>query len=46
MMFLGNSIAGRVLGDEMACNIYAFLGGIAGLGASITNAMIAFDRYK
>ncbi|XP_055906390.1 opsin Rh5 [Eupeodes corollae] len=46
LVFLGNSIWGRMLGDDLGCNIYAFMGGIAGVGAAISNAMIAFDRYK
>lgn len=46
LVFLGNSVGGRILGDDLACNIYAFLGGISGVGAAVSNAMIAFDRYK
>lgn len=46
LVFLGNSVGGRILGDEFACNVYAFLGGVSGVGAAVSNAMIAFDRYK
>ncbi|CAD7086066.1 unnamed protein product [Hermetia illucens] len=45
-MFLANSSAGRLLGYDLGCTIYAALGSVSGIGASISNAVIAFDRYK
>ncbi|XP_055379315.1 opsin-3-like [Condylostylus longicornis] len=45
-MFLVNSAVEYIVGFESACNIYAALGSISGQGAAITNAMIAFDRYR
>lgn len=45
-MFFINSLEQRFIGFEIGCNVYAMLGSISGIGASITNAVIAFDRYK
>lgn len=45
-MFLANSCFERIVGFELGCNIYAALGSVSGIGAAITNAMIAYDRYK
>ncbi|KAH8390897.1 hypothetical protein KR215_001447 [Drosophila sulfurigaster] len=44
--YLINATLGYIAGGEMGCDIYALNGGISGMGASITNAFIAFDRYK
>ncbi|EDV99310.1 opsin Rh5 [Drosophila grimshawi] len=44
--YLINAAVGYVVGGELGCDIYAVCGGISGMGASITNAFIAFDRYK
>lgn len=45
-MFVINSFMERMIGWEIGCDIYAALGSISGMGQSITNAAIAFDRYR
>jgi r-opsin len=45
-MFIVNSFNQRLLGYEIGCDIYAVLGSLSGIGGAITNAVIAFDRYK
>lgn len=45
-MFIVNSFYERLLGADIACGIYAAFGSVSGIGGSITNAVIAFDRYK
>ncbi|XP_072947405.1 opsin-3 [Epargyreus clarus] len=45
-MFIVNSFYQRLLGYQLGCDIYAVLGGFSGIGGAITNAVIAFDRYK
>ncbi|XP_077297014.1 opsin-3-like [Arctopsyche grandis] len=45
-MFIGNSFHQRLLGYEIGCDIYAILGSLSGIGGAMTNAVIAFDRYK
>ncbi|XP_014211370.1 opsin, blue-sensitive [Copidosoma floridanum] len=45
-MFLVNCFYNRVVGWELGCDIYAALGGVSGMGSAITNAAIAFDRYR
>lgn len=44
--YLLNAALGYIAGGDLGCEIYALNGGISGMGASITNAFIAFDRYK
>nr|BAM95291.1 B-sensitive opsin [Leptidea amurensis] len=44
--FIANSFTGKFLGWQTGCNVYAALGSVSGIGAAITNAVIAFDRYK
>ncbi|XP_037958597.1 opsin Rh5 [Teleopsis dalmanni] len=44
--YLINTIAGYFIGGELSCDVYAVLGGISGMGAAISNAFIAFDRYR
>ncbi|CAF4865240.1 unnamed protein product [Pieris macdunnoughi] len=41
-----NSFYQKMLGYQLGCDIYATLGSVSGIGAAITNAVIAFDRYK
>ncbi|CAK1550623.1 unnamed protein product [Leptosia nina] len=41
-----NSFTQKMLGYQFGCDIYATLGSISGIGAAITNAVIAYDRYK
>lgn len=45
-MLIISSFLERMIGWEIGCDIYAFLGGVSGMGQSITNAAIAFDRYR
>jgi r-opsin len=44
--FIANSFYERLRGHHLACNLYAAAGSLSGIGGAITNAMIAFDRYK
>ncbi|KAH0568131.1 opsin, ultraviolet-sensitive [Cotesia glomerata] len=45
-IFIYNSFqTGFALG-HLACQIFAFIGALSGIGASITNAAIAYDRYR
>ncbi|XP_017884555.1 opsin, blue-sensitive [Ceratina calcarata] len=45
-MLLINSFMERMIGWEIGCDVYAILGSISGMGQAITNAAIAFDRYR
>ncbi|XP_036144477.1 opsin, blue-sensitive isoform X2 [Monomorium pharaonis] len=45
-MLIVNSFLERTIGWETGCDVYALFGGISGMGQSITNAVIAFDRYR
>lgn len=45
-MFIVNSFTEKIMGSDTGCNIYAALGSVSGIGGAITNAVIAFDRYK
>lgn len=45
-MFIVNSFLQRIWGWGVGCNIYAALGSVSGIGSAITNAAIAFDRYR
>lgn len=45
-IFIYNSFhTGFALG-QLGCEIFAFVGSLSGIGASITNAAIAYDRYR
>ncbi|XP_015608081.1 opsin, ultraviolet-sensitive [Cephus cinctus] len=45
-IFIYNSFnTGFALGN-LGCQIFAFIGSLSGIGASITNAAIAYDRYS
>jgi r-opsin len=41
-----NSFVQRMLGYDIGCTIYAAIGSLSGIGGAMTNAAIAFDRYK
>lgn len=41
-----NSFLERMWGWELGCDIYAAIGSVSGIGQAITNAAIAFDRYR
>lgn len=45
-MLIVNSFLERTIGWETGCDVYALLGAISGMGQAITNAAIAFDRYR
>lgn len=45
-MLIVNSFYQRMIGWELGCDIYAALGSISGMGSAITNAAIAYDRYR
>lgn len=45
-MLIINSFLERTIGWEVGCDVYALLGAISGMGQAITNAAIAFDRYR
>lgn len=45
-IFIYNSMnTGFALG-HMGCQIFAFIGSLSGIGAGMTNAAIAYDRYR
>ncbi|XP_038216352.1 opsin-3-like [Zerene cesonia] len=41
-----NSFYQRMLGNQLGCDIYSVFGSLSGIGGAITNAVIAYDRYK
>lgn len=45
-MLIVNSFLERTIGWETGCDVYALLGAISGMGQAISNAAIAFDRYR
>ncbi|XP_076235497.1 rhodopsin 5 [Calliopsis andreniformis] len=45
-MFIINCFLERMIGWELGCDIYAMSGSVSGMGQAITNAAIAFDRYR
>lgn len=45
-MLIINSFLERTIGWETGCDVYALFGAISGMGQAITNAAIAFDRYR
>lgn len=45
-MLVVNSFVERMIGWQLGCDIYALLGSLSGIGQAITNAAIAFDRYR
>lgn len=45
-MLVISSFMERMIGWEIGCDVYAVFGSISGMGQSITNAAIAFDRYR
>ena len=45
-IFIYNSFnTGFALGN-LGCQIFGFMGSLSGIGASMTNAAIAYDRYR
>ncbi|OXU30644.1 hypothetical protein TSAR_003940 [Trichomalopsis sarcophagae] len=45
-MLIINSFIERMIGWGLGCDIYAALGSVSGIGSAITNAAIAYDRYR
>ncbi|XP_054009056.1 opsin, blue-sensitive [Hylaeus anthracinus] len=45
-MLIVNCFMERMMAWEVGCNVYAVLGSISGFGQAISNAVIAFDRYR
>lgn len=45
-MFLVNSFSERLVGYGIGCSVYAAFGSLSGIGGAISNAVIAFDRYR
>nr|QWV42686.1 ultraviolet sensitive opsin 2 [Porrostoma sp. CRS 2021] len=44
-IFIYNSFHRGFATGQLGCQIFAFIGSITGIGASMTNACIAYDRY-
>jgi r-opsin len=45
-LLIVNSFYQRLIGYQLGCDVYGILGSLSGIGGAITNAVIAFDRYK
>lgn len=45
-IFIQNSFSEGPVWGKLGCNFYAVVGAYSGIGAALTNALIAFDRYK
>lgn len=45
-IFVYNSFNQNFSAGIFACQIYALIGSLSGIGASMTNACIAYDRYN
>nr|BAQ54843.1 opsin, short-wavelength sensitive type [Asiagomphus melaenops] len=45
-VFVMNSVVEGQLFGKIGCDIYGLIGSYSGMGAAITNAAIAFDRYR
>jgi hypothetical protein len=44
-VFIYNSFNKGFAAGHTGCQIFAFIGSLSGIGASMTNACIAYDRY-
>jgi r-opsin len=44
-IFIYNSFNKGFAAGHTACQIFAFIGSCSGIGAAVTNACIAYDRY-
>nr|BAQ54844.1 opsin, short-wavelength sensitive type [Asiagomphus melaenops] len=44
--FVMNSVVEGQIFGKIGCDVYSLAGSYSGMGAAITNAAIAFDRYK
>ncbi|XP_063698456.1 opsin-3-like [Culicoides brevitarsis] len=45
-LFLVNSFREKLWGGMIGCDYYAALGSLSGIGGAVTNAAIAYDRYR
>nr|BAQ54873.1 opsin, short-wavelength sensitive type [Anax parthenope] len=45
-LFVVNSVVEGQLFGKIGCDIYGLIGSYSGMGAAVTNAAIAFDRYR
>lgn len=45
-IFIYNSFNTGFATGHLGCQIFAFIGSLSGIGASMTNAAIAYDRYR
>lgn len=45
-MLVISSFMERMIGWEIGCDVYSVFGSVSGMGQAITNAAIAFDRYR
>lgn len=45
-LFIYNSFMRGYVTGHVGCQIYAFIGSLSGIGAGMTNAFIAYDRYN
>nr|BAQ54948.1 opsin, short-wavelength sensitive type [Indolestes peregrinus] len=45
-MFVVNSVVGGQYFGKIGCDIFGLFGSYSGIGASVTNAVIAYDRYR
>lgn len=45
-VFIVNSFNEGPIFGRLGCDIYGILGAYGGLGSSLTNAAIAYDRYR
>lgn len=45
-LFIYNSFNTGFATGHLGCQIFAFIGSLSGIGASMTNAAIAYDRYR
>ena len=45
-IFIYNSFNTGFATGHLGCQIFAFIGSLSGIGAGMTNAAIAYDRYR
>jgi r-opsin len=45
-IFIYNSFTHGFAMGHVGCQIFAVMGALSGIGASATNAAIAYDRYR
>lgn len=45
-IFIYNSFNTGFATGHLGCQLFAFMGSLSGIGAGMTNAAIAYDRYR